>query len=491
MKRTNIIDEVKKMLTLKAGNISETAKRLFRNMNLKSWKVRGGLLALALTLTISGSLYYFTNYAFAAYIVIDGQQAGLVSSVADGKSLVQSVLEDSGQAIGQIAKTKHKIDYRSVWVDDSTLLKESLSKEELRDKLNPYVEGYAIQVAGETVAVLPSQGNADKVLADLKSYYAQPSDSSKVTSVEFQENVTVEKMETEPGNIQFPDQVLAMLEKGKESVKEYTVEDNDSWWLIARKNNMLTQEVLGSNPDIAEDTVLKPGQKISLVAVTPYINVISKGEYSVTETIPFDVITKNDYNLASGQTKIREQGSDGSKEVTYSFVQTNGKITEKSVLAEKTLKEPVDQVIAQGPKAIVSVAKGDSSTIARGTGKNTGFIWPLRGSITSYFGWRSRGFHNGIDIDGYTGDPIVAAAAGKVISAGWNGAYGLSVLLDNGNGISTRYSHASKLLVTPGQSVKQGQKIALVGSTGNSTGSHLDFEVILNGTNLNPLNYLP
>lgn len=137
------------------------------------------------------------------------------------------------------------------------------------------------------------------------------------------------------------------------------------------------------------------------------------------------------------------------------------------------------------------MAQVDGSAISRGSGKNFGFIWPLRGPITSYFGWRSRGFHSGIDIDGYTGDPIVAAASGKVISAGWNGPYGLSVLIDNGNGISTRYSHASKLLVIPGQSVKQGQKIALVGSTGNSTGSHLDFEVIINGTNLNPLNYLP
>ena len=489
MKRTDIIDEVKKRLNLKAGNISETAKRLLRNINLKSWKVRGGLLAVALT--ISGSLYYFTNYASAAYIVIDGQQIGLVSSVAVGKSLVQSVLEDSGQAIGQIAKTKHKIDYRSAWVDDNTLLKGSLSKEELRDKLSPYVEGYAIQVAGETVAVLPTEDNADKVLVDLKSYNTQPGDSKKVTSVEFQEDVTTEKMETQPENIQFPDQVLAMLEKGKESVKEYTVEDNDSWWLIARKNNMLTKEVLDSNPDLAEDTVLKPGQKIRLVAVTPYINVISKGEYSATETIPFNVITKNDYNLTSGQTQIREQGSDGSKEVTYNFVQKNGKITEKNVLAEKTIKEPIDQVIAQGPKVSARVAQVVGSAISRGTGKNSGFIWPLRGPITSYFGWRSRGFHNGIDIDGYTGDPIVAAASGKVISAGWNGAYGLSVLIDNGNGISTRYSHASKLLVSPGQSVKQGQKIALVGSTGNSTGSHLYFEVILNGTNFNPLNYLP
>lgn len=79
----------------------------------------------------------------------------------------------------------------------------------------------------------------------------------------------------------------------------------DSLWLIARKNDLLTKEVLSSNPNLTEDTPLKPGQKLKLVSVTPYINIIVKGEYSVTETIPFDVQTNTDYNLASGQTKIK------------------------------------------------------------------------------------------------------------------------------------------------------------------------------------------
>lgn len=464
--------------------------RRIKGINLKSKKVVGGILAVAIA--VGGSLYYFSTYAAAAYIVVDGQRIGLVPSVAEGKNLVQTVLQESGQAVGQIAKTNHQINYQRAWAKDSALSEEDVSKEELRDKLSPYVEGYAIKVAGEIVAALPSEQDADKVLADLKNYYAQPSETKKITSVEFLENVTVEKVDSPPAQILSPDQALAMLEKGRESVKDYIVQADDSWWLIARKNNMLTKEVLDSNPGLSEDTILQPGQKIKLVSVIPYINVVSKGEYSITETIPFDVIIKTDYSLPSGQTHVKQQGSDGSKIVTYSFVQKNDKITEKTVLDEKITQKPVEQIIAQGPRAITRVVQaGGSTSVSRGSGKSTGFVWPLRGPITSYFGWRSRGFHKGIDIDGYTGDPIVAALDGTVVSAGWNGGYGLSLLLDNGNGIATRYSHASKLLVSPGQRVQKGQEIALVGSTGNSTGSHLDFEVIINGTNVNPLNYLP
>ena len=106
----------------------------------------------------------------------------------------------------------------------------------------------------------------------------------------------------------------------------------------------------------------------------------------------------------------------------------------------------------------------------------------LRGRINSYYGYRNGGFHNALDINGSLGDPYVATAKGKVISAGWNGNYGNSILIDHGNGIMTRYAHSSKLLVAAGQTVSQGQTIGLVGSTGRSSGPHLHLEILSEGT---------
>lgn len=123
--------------------------------------------------------------------------------------------------------------------------------------------------------------------------------------------------------------------------------------------------------------------------------------------------------------------------------------------------------------------------------------WPLQGAITSYYGNRihpvygTRAFHEGLDIAGDTGDTIRAVAAGQVTLAGWYGGWGLSVKVDHGGGLATRYSHASMLLVKAGDRVVAGQPVARVGSTGISTGPHLDFGVYVGGRAQDPMDWLP
>jgi murein DD-endopeptidase MepM/ murein hydrolase activator NlpD len=122
-----------------------------------------------------------------------------------------------------------------------------------------------------------------------------------------------------------------------------------------------------------------------------------------------------------------------------------------------------------------------------------GYMWPAKGVLTSGYGRRWGRMHRGIDIAGPTGTPIVAAATGEIISAGWNsGGYGNLVDIRHPDGSMTRYAHNSKILVRKGQWVQQGEQIALMGSTGYSTGPHLHFEVHPNGSGAaNPMAYLP
>ncbi|WP_317034133.1 murein hydrolase activator EnvC family protein [Nodosilinea sp. E11] len=134
-----------------------------------------------------------------------------------------------------------------------------------------------------------------------------------------------------------------------------------------------------------------------------------------------------------------------------------------------------------------------STGVIRGTGR---FVFPANGGISSGFGNRrhpilgySR-FHAGVDFAASQGTPIYAADSGRVIFSGWYGGYGQTVIIDHGDGISTLYAHASRLLVSEGQAVQQGQTVAAVGSTGLSTGPHLHFEVRQNGNPVNPMGYL-
>ena len=153
--------------------------------------------------------------------------------------------------------------------------------------------------------------------------------------------------------------------------------------------------------------------------------------------------------------------------------------------------------------AVKKEADSISETIKVLQSQNTQYIggamcWASQAStrITSPFGWRylsllgGRNYHTGVDIGAAGGTNILAANSGKVIKAGWNNSYGYMVMVDHGGGIVTLYAHSSKLLVKTGDVVTRGQAIALIGSTGMSTGNHLHFEVRVNGKYQNPLNYI-
>lgn len=120
-------------------------------------------------------------------------------------------------------------------------------------------------------------------------------------------------------------------------------------------------------------------------------------------------------------------------------------------------------------------------------------IWPIYGRIVSGFGFRYmpwRGMHTGIDITAWVGNPVRATANGVVVTAGWKGGYGKTVIVDHGYGIQTLYGHNSKLLVLPGQKVYKGQIISLVGATGFATGPHVHYEIRKNNFAVSPVRYL-
>ena len=168
----------------------------------------------------------------------------------------------------------------------------------------------------------------------------------------------------------------------------------------------------------------------------------------------------------------------------------------------KEVEADVNSLSAQYD-AVKKEADAISETIKVLQSANTQYIggamcWPSQAStrITSPFGWRylsllgGRNYHTGVDIGAAGGTNILAANSGTVIKAGWNNSYGYMVMVDHGGGIVTLYAHSSKLLVKTGDVVARGQAIALIGSTGMSTGNHLHFEVRVNGKYQNPLNYI-
>lgn len=168
---------------------------------------------------------------------------------------------------------------------------------------------------------------------------------------------------------------------------------------------------------------------------------------------------------------------------------------QRSLLASvRASREKDEENLAAMQAASAAIAakirahQSSSGSSGNGT-SSSGLIWPVNGPITSGFGWRWGRMHEGIDIGVPCGTPIHAAASGTVIYSGWMDGYGNFVVIDHGNGLATAYGHQSAIYVSGG-SVSQGQSIGAVGSTGNSTGCHLHFEVRVNGNPVDPLGYL-
>jgi murein DD-endopeptidase MepM/ murein hydrolase activator NlpD len=152
----------------------------------------------------------------------------------------------------------------------------------------------------------------------------------------------------------------------------------------------------------------------------------------------------------------------------------------------------VDEYEAESARIQEELAKSRWKAAAPGKG---GLLWPTDGRAGSGYGYRThpitrqRRMHTGVDVGAPMGQPIIAAAEGLVVGSGWRGGYGLTVVIDHGGGLATLYAHQSRLSVSQGQVVQAGQKIGEIGSTGQSTGPHLHYEVRVNGSPRNPMDW--
>lgn len=214
----------------------------------------------------------------------------------------------------------------------------------------------------------------------------------------------------------------------------------------------------------------------------PLLTVCTVEEVTYTQPVEPPVQEVEDSTLLLGEEKVLSQGTPGLEERTDRVTYTMGQEQSRENMSRNRLAQATPTQVAVGTAQGVEGAKGR-------------FLWPLRGRITSPFGGRQifggENFHRGLDIAAPSGTPIAASAGGQVIWAGPKGTYGNLVKIDHGNGFTTYYAHCSELLVQEGDQVTQGQTIALVGSTGRSTGPHCHFELLWQDELLDPQLCLP
>ncbi|MFH1712009.1 MAG: M23 family metallopeptidase [Patescibacteria group bacterium] len=256
----------------------------------------------------------------------------------------------------------------------------------------------------------------------------------------------------------------------RENIEVYVIEQGDTISTIAAKFGISVNTLLWAN-NLSVRSLIKPGDELSILPVSGIKHIVAKNETLSSIAKKYEVEQEEvlEFNkLASANDLV----------VGEEIIVPGGVIVAPPPVRSST---SITQVFSQPTTPATSSTA--QPTVA-GTGS---MVWPTdMRVITQYYGWR----HNGLDVDCKFTNDNYAADNGIVSYAGWMGGYGYLVEINHGNGIVTRYGHHASLYVTAGQQVSAGQAIGLCGTTGKSTGTHLHFEVRVNGVPRNPLEYI-
>ena len=430
-------------------------------------------MVLAILLVFSFVLFtYFNNTAYA--VKINGNEVGVVRDREDFTLIIDSLKENFYKKHSAEVVFNETIEYEKRRAKDEELTPADKLESSLGRVLNLKIKAFEIKANGKTVAILSTKADAERVLESVKKPYIN---EDNIEESYFGEKVEVQETTIEMKNVKTVEETIQLIEQGTNEIKTHEVEEGESFWTIAEKYNLAVEELEKANPDV-DPGKLQIKQSISLIVPKPLLTVVTSRRERYEESILFPVEFEETSALYKGETKIRTAGKDGKREVYAEIVEHNNIEVSRNILEEKILLEPKTQIVLKGTKEL-------PPKIGTGTFSN-----PTRGTLTSRFGSRWGRMHEGIDIAAKIGTPVNAADGGKVIFSGTSGAYGKLVKIDHGGGFVTYYAHNSKLLVSKGDKVFKGQKIAESGNTGRSTGPHLHFEVRKNGKPVNPLSYV-
>lgn len=328
----------------------------------------------------------------------------------------------------------------------------------------------------EGVAAAVSAGITDSTMYALQYAVANPKDNSYETGIlamEFIEDVELVENYVEEDALSDIATEVSEVTKEKETNKIYVVESGDCLSIIANDHDMKVAELMALNEFDNENVPICPGDELIVAVPEPDLGLrIIMGEVYEEDYEAEPIIIENDSWYTTKQV-VHEEGTVGHRERNDAVIYENGMEKSREMIHETILVESEPAVIEQG-------------TITPPT-----YIKPLAGGrFTSGFGRRWGRQHKGVDWACSVGTTIYASCDGVVVSAGYSRGYGYNVLLSHADGRMTRYAHCSKLLVSTGQSVEQGETIAKSGNTGNSTGPHLHFELFINGSQVDPLKYI-
>ena len=389
---------------------------------------------------------------YALAVQVNGQTVGYVAN----EEVFNLAKEDVMQRINYAGSDKTELTIEPTYtisVTHKTMDESETANAILQSASDQISEGTALYLDGELTAVCSDGDTLRSYLESLLAPYEDQTDEN--ISVGFNKNVTLEDGIYFNDSFEDDNSIEDMLTGVQQQEKIYTVRAGDTLWDIAQKNDLTFRELCALNTNfkgapLTENSNIQEGDQL--------------------------IVTKQEALLEVRITKVETR----EEEIHFG---TDGVLLEQTILSTETIREPVNKKVVVGTK---KVTKYGAAAYIGGSGQ---FIWPVPG-YRNCSRWYSSG-HKGVDICASAGTPIYASAGGTVTKAGYNKAgagtgYGYSVIISHSGGYTTVYAHCLSLAVSAGQTVRQGQLIGYVGSTGRSSGNHCHFEIRRNGSYIAP-----
>lgn len=301
-----------------------------------------------------------------------------------------------------------------------------------------------------------------------------------LTSLAYEDKIEIVESYLTKDEITPLDEAVSLVTELQDVQKIYEVQAGDTLSEISLNNNIPLETIIELNDTLEnENSTIQIGEELIITSPEPELSVTWQEEVYVEEDYEAEIQYVDNDDWYTTDKVVLQQPSAGHHKIAAVKTYHN-----EEEISTEILKEEV--TIAAVPKIV-----------ERGTKIPPTYIKPISGGrLSSQFGRRSapvRGastYHKGVDWATPIGTTVVASSAGTVIKAGWGSGYGYVVYLKHADGRQTRYAHLSKVLVKVGQTVAQGERIALSGNTGRSSGPHVHFEMLIGGSQVNPLNYL-
>ena len=485
------------------GGMEERTVKMRMRVSLASagaiCKLSGRVLAKVLNyaapvagcLVLAYTVHYFTNLEFGLEVEYSGDVIGVIQDesvfeLADKQVEERIIYEEYDEPVDSVPR------FTLCIIDEEDYTPVS----QLADKIieasgNEITEASGLYIDGEFKGATVDPDSLTQALDEILESYREDDPTARA---EFVRPVTISEGLYPVSSVVDFDEIEDVLSEEVEGEKVYTVEEGDAPLSIAAKNDVPYSELKAMNPGI-EDSLLI-GQQVLIAKSEPLLSVKVTKKITYEESIPYNTTTVTDDSRTTSYSEVTQEGEEGVRQVSAEATYVDGVevVDERVILSTTVVKEPVTKEITVGTKKVTTSSSSYySSSIAGSTGSGSvsgSFIWPVAGGYVScYFGGYPG--HTGQDIAAPRGTNIYASMSGTVISVrSQSYGYGKSIVIDHGNGVQTRYAHCSAMYVSVGDYVSQGQVIGAVGMTGNASGNHCHFEIIINGIYQNPRSYI-